>query len=131
MKSFKDLKVWQEASKLSRDISSKLVPTFPKEEKYRLGNQIIRSSRSVPSQVSEGFRKSSLKEKNHYYEIALTSNDETENHLEEAKNNGFIDDGEFKRYLNRVIKIRILLSRLMKSINRIRKNKDSKPVHRK
>jgi four helix bundle protein len=129
MKSFKDLKVWQEASKLSRDISTKLVPTFPKAEKYRLGNQVIRSSRSVPAQIAEGFRKSSLKEKNHYYEMALTSNEETENHLEEAKNNKFIDKKVYKHYLNRIIRVRILLARLIKSVNRIRKNNDSKTAH--
>jgi four helix bundle protein len=130
MKSFRDLKVWEEASKLSKDISTKLVPLFPKEEKFRLGNQIIRSSRSTPSQIAEGFRKSSLKEKNHYYEMALTSNDETENHLIEAKNNDFISVKTYKSYLNRVIRIRILLSRLIKFVNRIRGKKDSKTIHR-
>jgi four helix bundle protein len=130
MKSFRDLKVWEEASKLSKDISTKLVPLFPKEEKFRLGNQIIRSSRCSPSQIAEGFRKSSLKEKNHYYEMALTSNDETENHLIEAKNNDFISVKTYKSYLNRVIRIRILLSRLIKSVNRIRGKKDSKTIHR-
>ena len=52
MKSFRDLKVWQEASKLSKDISTKLVPSLPKREQYRLGDQMIRSSRSVPSQIA-------------------------------------------------------------------------------
>jgi four helix bundle protein len=116
VKSFKDLVVWQEASKLAKDIALKLVPSMPTIERYRLGDQIIRSSRSVPSQISEGYRKSSFKEKNHYYEIAATSNNETENHLIEALNNKYIDDKLFKHYSNRIIKIRILLSRLMKSI---------------
>ena len=62
--------------------------------------------------------------------MALTSNDETENHLVEAKNNNFIDEKTYKSYLNRVIRIRILLSRLMKSVNRIRKDNDSKTAHR-
>jgi len=130
MKSFRDLIVWQQASELAKDISTKLVPPLPKREQYRLGDQMIRSSRSVPSQIAEGFRKSSLKEKNHYYEMALTSNDETENHIVEAKNNKFIEEKEYKDYLNRIIRVRILLSRLMKSVNRIRKNNDSKTAHR-
>lgn len=116
IKSFKDLIVWQVASKLAKDIATKLVPLLPKEEKYRLGDQIIRSSRSVSSQIAEGFRKSSLKEKNRFYEIAATSNDETENHLIDAHNNKYINDRIYKQYLNRVIRVRILLSRLMKSI---------------
>lgn len=70
---FRDLVVWRVASELAKEIAIKLVPLFPKEEKYRLGDQIIRSSRAVPSQIAEGFRKSSLKEKHHYYEMAITS----------------------------------------------------------
>jgi four helix bundle protein len=120
MKSFRELIVWQVSSKLAKDIATKLVQSFPKEEKYRLSGQIIRSSRSVPSQIAEGFRKSSIKEKKHYYERGLTSNDETENHLVEAKNNGYIDNNKYRRYLNRVIKVRILLIRLIKSVENIK-----------
>jgi four helix bundle protein len=116
IKTFRDLNVWQIASALAKDIAMELVPTFPKVEKYRLGDQIIRSSRSVSAQISEGFRKVSLKEKHRFYEIAVTSNDETENHLNEAKNNSFVNNGVYKSYLNRVIRVRILLSHLMKSI---------------
>jgi four helix bundle protein len=122
-KSFRDLKVWQLSSSLSRDISTILVPSFPKKELVRLGDQIIRSSRSVPSQIAEGFRKNSLKEKNRYYSIAATSNDETENHLTEAKNNTYVSDDIYRLYFNRVVAIRILLSKLMQSIrNMDRKN---------
>jgi four helix bundle protein len=116
IKSFKDLIVWQVASELAKDIATKLVYMLPKAEKYRLGDQIIRSSRSVASQIAEGFRKASLKEKNRFYRIAMTSNDETENHLAEAKNNDYIDEKIHMHYLNRVIRVRILLSRLMRSI---------------
>ena len=66
--------------------------------------------------LAEGFRKSSLKEKHHYYEMAMTSNDETDNHLTEILNNKYIDKAVYKMYLNRVIRIRVLLSKLMKSI---------------
>jgi four helix bundle protein len=123
LKSFKDLNVWQEASRLAKDIATKLVCNFPKEERYRLIDQIIRSSRSVSAQISEGFRKSSFKEKNRFYEIAATSNDETENHLIDARNNGYIDDKIYKHYLNRIIRVRILLSRLRKSIYQFVKNR--------
>jgi len=116
IKSFRDLYVWQKASKLSRDIVKELVPLFPPEKKYPLTDQIIHSSRSVPAQIAEGFRKSSLKEKHLYYERASTSNNETENHLIEALNNDYIDEKIYKKYLRRVIKIRIMLSRLKKSI---------------
>jgi four helix bundle protein len=116
IKTFRDLKVWQIASTLAKDIAIELVPKLPRVEQYRLSDQIIRSSRSVSAQISEGFRKVSLKEKHRFYEIAATSNDETENHLNEAKNNNYVNNGVYKSYLNRVIRVRILLSHLMKSI---------------
>jgi len=125
LKSFRDLIVWQIASKLARDIATKLVPLFPKQEQYRLGDQIIRASRSVPSQIAEGFRKVSLREKHRFYEIAATSNDETENHLNEARNNNYIDDKIYKNYMNRIVRVRILLSRLMKSIRSLQTARQS------
>lgn len=54
LNSFKDLKVWQLSHKLSIEVA-KLVKNFPKDEKYDLGDQMRRSSRSVPSAIAEGF----------------------------------------------------------------------------
>ncbi len=54
MKSFEELNCWKKAASLRRKISI-LVKTFPREEKYRLVDQMIRSSRSAPAQIAEGF----------------------------------------------------------------------------
>jgi len=54
MNSFKELEVWKSARELRKSISN-LTKDFPKEEKYRLVDQIIRSSRSVAANVAEGF----------------------------------------------------------------------------
>ena len=51
---FEDLKVWQLSHRLSIDIA-KLIKTFPKHEKFDLANQMRRSARSIPSDISEGF----------------------------------------------------------------------------
>ena len=117
--SFKDLIVWQVASELAKEIATSLAVNFPNEERYRLSDQIIRSSRSVPAQISEGFRKSSYEQKHHYFDFAAASSDETENHLIEAKNNGYISYKVCRKYLNRIIRVRLLLSRLMKSIRNL------------
>lgn len=117
--------VWQVSSDLAMDIATDLVDSFPQHEQYKLADQVVRSSRSVASQISEGFRKSSLREKLRFYEIALTSNDETENHLTEARNNEYIDSKTYKQYMNRVIRIRILLLKLMTSLRALQRQKDS------
>ncbi len=53
---FRDLKVYQLAYKLAMEIFH-LSKTFPKEERYSLTDQIRRSSRSVATNIGEGYRK--------------------------------------------------------------------------
>ncbi len=50
---FEDLNVWKEVRKFKIEIAT-LAKTFPTEEKYRLTDQILRSSRSVNALISEG-----------------------------------------------------------------------------
>lgn len=54
MDTFEKLEVWKVARELRKSIS-KMTKTFPPEEKFRLTDQIIRSSRSVPANIAEGF----------------------------------------------------------------------------
>jgi four helix bundle protein len=51
---FEDLEVWQKGRALRNGISN-LTKTFPEEEKYKLANQMIRASRSVTANISEGY----------------------------------------------------------------------------
>lgn len=53
-KGFKDLKVYQLSYRLAIEIFN-MTKSFPKEEKYSLTDQIRRSSRSVPANISEAW----------------------------------------------------------------------------
>ena len=53
---FKDLIVYQKAYKLAMEIF-KITGSFPKEEKYSLIDQIRRSSRAVPANISAAWTK--------------------------------------------------------------------------
>ena len=53
---YKDLRVYQMSYQLALDVHE-VTKTFPKEEKYSLVDQIRRSSRSVPVNVSEAWKK--------------------------------------------------------------------------
>jgi four helix bundle protein len=55
---YKDLKVFQLSYKLAIDIFE-ITKTFPKDEKFSLTDQIRRSSRSVPANIAEGWKKRS------------------------------------------------------------------------
>ena len=53
---FRDLKVYQLAYQLAMEIFHES-KSFPREEKYSLTDQIRRASRSVASNIAEGYRK--------------------------------------------------------------------------
>jgi len=54
--SHKELEVYKLAYRLAMEIFE-ITKSFPKEERYSLTDQIRRSSRSVPANISEAFRK--------------------------------------------------------------------------
>ena len=56
IKNIKDFKVYKLSYKLAMEIFQ-LTRNFPKEEKYSLTDQIIRSSRSVAINIREGYAK--------------------------------------------------------------------------
>lgn len=54
IQSFKDLKVWQKGRRIRKEVSC-LTNILPEEEKYRLKDQMLRASRSVTANISEGY----------------------------------------------------------------------------
>ena len=51
---FETLDVWRKGREL-RIVIRNLTITFPREEKYRLADQMIRASRSVTNNIAEGY----------------------------------------------------------------------------
>lgn len=122
---FRDLKVWQVAHDLSLEVS-KLTDGFPKKEMYRLVDQMIRAARSVPANISEGFRRFHYNDKLTFYERALTSLDELDNHFSEALGNKYITEELNTKYMRKIKEISFLLTRMMKNIKKARDNDSSK-----
>lgn len=54
--SIRDLRVWQKAMDLAMQVYQ-ITKGFPAEERYSLTDQIRRSSRSVPANIAEAWRK--------------------------------------------------------------------------
>jgi four helix bundle protein len=63
--SFTDLEVWKKARELKNEIFQ-LVKVFPAEERYRLSDQIIRCSRSINANISEGHGRFTYKDQLHF-----------------------------------------------------------------
>jgi len=130
---FEDLKVWQLAHKLSLDVA-KLVKDFPRDEKYDLADQMRRSARSIPSDISEGFGRFHFNDKLTFYERARASLGELRNHFKEALGNGYVDQATDDKFSKNMNEIGFLLSRMMKNVRRARDSheneKKSKRVSR-
>ena len=82
--SFEDLEVWKKARELKLQIAA-LVKNFPSNEKYRLTDQLIRSSRSVNTQLAEGHGRKTWPDRLRFSVIARGSLSETLNHLIDAR----------------------------------------------
>lgn len=80
MYTFEQLEVWKSAREL-RIYVSKIVKTFPIEEKYKLVDQLLRSSRSVSNQIAEGFGRFHYQENIQYCRQSRGSLFETLDHI--------------------------------------------------
>jgi len=55
IESFEDLQCWQACRTLRLFITQEVIPLLPKEEKYRLCDQLYRSARSTTANIAEGY----------------------------------------------------------------------------
>jgi len=94
MTSFEDLEAWKSARELRINIS-KIAKTFPDIERYRLTNQIIRSSRSVSANIAEGFGRFHYQENIHFCRQARGSLYETYDHLICALDENLINETQY------------------------------------
>ena len=106
---YRDLKVYQMAYRIALDIHQ-VTKTFPKEEKYSLTDQIRRSSRSVPANLAEAWKK-------RRYEKAFISKlidcageaGETEVWLDFSKDFGYLKDDQHQQLMERYDEVNRML----------------------
>jgi len=78
--SFTDLNVWKEARSFQLFIFNLSKP-FPREEKYKLSDQIIRSSRSIAANIAEGHGRFHFQEQIQFCRQARGSLSQVLNHI--------------------------------------------------
>ena len=92
-----DLEVWKRARAFRNEIS-KLSKSFPSEEKYRLTDQIIRSSRSISANIAEGHGRFHFQENIQFCRTARGSLLETFDHLTVALDEGYVSEESFNAH---------------------------------
>ena len=55
IKTFEDLECWRKCRNLRIFVAKEVVPALPKEERFRLGDQFLRSARSTTANIAEGY----------------------------------------------------------------------------
>jgi four helix bundle protein len=98
---FEELEVWKKAREIKKEIQT-LVETFPKEEKFRLCDQLIRSSRSIGSLISEGHGRFTYPDQIRFCVDARGSLSETMNHFIDALDCGYIDIQQLEEWRNKL-----------------------------
>ena len=94
IKSFTDLNVWQEGHKLAMLIY-KITKTFPRDEVYGLTSQMRRAAVSINSNITEGFGRSSAKDRQHFWVMADGSCYELKSQLILARDLGYLIEAEY------------------------------------
>ena len=120
--SFEELVVSQKARILKNEIFL-LVKTFPSEEKFRLSDQLIRSSRSVNSQIAEGHGRRTNPDRLRFCVISRGSLSETLNHLIDAFDCNYISLDVLTGFREKITEVEKLLNGY---INFLKKNTGTK-----
>ena len=91
IRSVEDLDVYRRAYRAALEVF-RLSRSFPKEERYSLTDQLVRSSRSVAANIREGFAKREYESVfSRHLVDALGSAEETQTWLDFAKDCGYLD----------------------------------------
>ncbi len=94
-RSFEDLECWQACRKV-RQYISKLVRSYPKDEKYRIVDDMIRASRSTTQNIAEGFGRFHYQENIQFCRVSRCSLCELKDQLICSLDDGFIKAFEYQ-----------------------------------
>jgi four helix bundle protein len=110
---FETLEAWKKGRELRKKIS-KLAKSFPPEEKYKLTDQIIRSSRSVTANIAEGYGRFHYQENAQFCRTSRGSLFETIDHLTVALDEEYIDEALFENLRTEVLEVIKILNGYIK-----------------
>jgi four helix bundle protein len=110
MTSFIDLDVYKECRILRKNVSALVKTHFPDEEKYKLTDQVVRSSRGITANLSEGYGRYHYQENIQFCRIARGSLNETLEHLITAFDEKYVDSDELLSFKTHIDKCGQLLN---------------------
>ena len=115
MKDFRNLRVWQEAHRLTLEIY-RITTDFPKYELYGLTSQIRRCSASIGANIAEGCGKRGNNEFQRYLQIASGSASELDYHLLFSRDLGLLEEHQYGNLEKSLTKLRKMMTSLLQKI---------------
>ncbi len=112
--SFTDLHTWQAGHSLALDVYE-LTKKFPDAEQFSLTSQMRRAAISITSNIAEGFSRSTIKDRVHFYIMSLGSLTELQNQALLSRDIGYITSEDFDPIAKQSVTVHKLLNGLIKS----------------
>ena len=118
IRSFEDLDCWKACRDLRRFVAGEVVPKLPRDERYRMGDQLLRAARSTTANIAEGYGRFHYLDNAKFCSNARGSCWEVLDHLITAVDEGFVSDELLNRVRELVGQSVRLLNGYMKYLKR-------------
>lgn len=112
---FEKLEVYRLALEFTDDVF-RITERLPMTLQFSIGDNFRRAAISIPNNIAEGSGKSSIKEKKHFYRIALTSDRECIPMITLLSQRNLFSDEEKKLLRSKCIRISRMLFGLIGSV---------------
>jgi four helix bundle protein len=118
--SYKNLEIWQLAREIAIELHRITIDELPKFEMFEEGSQIRRSSKSTRSNIVEGYGRREYKlEFIHFLTYAISSNDETIDHLETLYETGsFTNKVKYDQLIEKLNRLGKKLNNFIQSVEK-------------
>ena len=118
IRSFTQLDAWKQGHQLVLSIYA-YTKKFPKDELFGLVSQMRRASVSITSNIAEGFRRRTLKEKRQFFTTSLASLTEIQNQLLISRDVQYITNDAFNQLAVHSARVGKLINGLLRSLKKI------------
>ncbi len=126
LRTFEDLECWKACRELRVFVARTFCKAIPKDERYRLGDQILRAARSTTANIAEGYGRFHYLDNAKFCSNARGSCWETIDHMITASDEGLVDVAILNQGRELAAKAVALLNGY---ISYLRKAATTKPVH--
>jgi four helix bundle protein len=116
MKDFRDLRVWENAHRLTLDVY-RATGCFPKAELYGLSSQMRRCSASIAANIAEGCGRRGNGEFHRFPQMASGSASELDYHFLLARDLQLLTDMDYGRLSKALSQLRRMLTSLIQKVD--------------